>query len=101
MGAAPFVSLHTHSHYSLQEGVDAPEAPLERAAELGYDALALTDSNALHGAVAFAEAARRFPVRPILSACLRAGQSRCTALIAEPAGYRSMTRRLSRRFTSR
>jgi DNA polymerase III alpha subunit len=69
--AAPFVSLHTHSHFSLMEGVDAPEALLQRAADLGYDALALTDSNALHGAVAFVEAARRFPVRPILGATAR------------------------------
>jgi hypothetical protein len=62
--AAPFVSLHTVSFYSLLEGVDGPDALLRRAAEVGYDALALTDSNNLHGAVAFAEAARRHPVRP-------------------------------------
>jgi DNA-directed DNA polymerase III PolC len=90
------VSLHTHSWYSLLEGVSSPEALLRRAAALGYEALALTDTNNLYGAVAFAELARTLGVRPLLGACLRQERSRCVALIAERSGYRSLCRILSR-----
>src|SRR5205807_6971272 len=68
----------------------------ERAAASGYAALALTDTNNLYGAVAFMEEAQRFGVRPLLGACLRQKQMHCVALIAEPAGYRSLCRILSR-----
>src|SRR5436305_3667643 len=101
MGPAPMAScrfspLRTHSWYSLLEGVDSPEVLLARAAEVGYPALALTDPN-LYGAIPFLDAARRCPaVRPILGARLRQGQHACTVLVAEPAGYRSLCRALSR-----
>ena len=51
------VSLHTHSWYSLLEGASSPPALLARAADHGYTALALTDTNNLYGAVAFVEQA--------------------------------------------
>jgi DNA-directed DNA polymerase III PolC len=82
--------LHTHSWYSLLEGVSSPEALAARARHCGYDALALTDTNNLYGAVPFVEAARRRGITPILGACLRQQRSRCVALIAEPAGWRSL-----------
>jgi len=107
-----FTPLHVHSYYSLLEGVDSLDTLLARAAACGYKNLALTDSNNLYGAVAFIEAARKHGVRPILGACLRqelrgltppaqkstspARGPRCTALIAEEAGYRSLCRILSR-----
>src|SRR5207247_2480318 len=72
------------------------EALLARAAACGYTALAMTDTNNLYGAVAFAEQAHHHGVRPILGACLRQQRSRCVALIAERAGYRSLCRILSR-----
>ena len=90
------VPLHVHSHFSLLEGVDAPDALLARAAICGYSALALTDSNNLYGAVAFTEASRHHGVRPILGACLRHGSQRCTVLIADAIGYASLCRVLSR-----
>src|SRR5271165_5353893 len=90
------VSLHTHSWYSLLEGASSPEVLLARAATGGYTALALTDTNNLYGAVAFAELAVRYNIRPILGACLRQQRSRCVALVAERSGYRSLCRILSR-----
>src|SRR5947209_16104739 len=90
------VSLHTHSWYSLLEGVSSLEQLLERAAECGYKALALTDTNNLYGAVPFVERARRLGIRPLLGACLRQQRTRCVALIAERAGYRSLCRIISR-----
>ncbi|HEV3262179.1 MAG TPA: DNA polymerase III subunit alpha [Gemmataceae bacterium] len=90
------VPLHTHSWYSLLEGVAAPEALLERAAACGYTALALTDTNNLYGAVPFTERAHQYGVRPLLGACLRQHRTRCVALVAERVGYRSLCRILSR-----
>src|SRR5262249_41030716 len=90
------VALHTHSWYSLLEAVPGPDALLARAVACGYTALALTDTNNLYGAVPFTELARQQGLRPLLGACLRQGRSRCVALIAEPEGYRSLCRILSR-----
>ena len=90
------VALHTHSWYSLLEAVPSPETLLTRAAACGYTALALTDTNNLYGAVPFTELARRRGIRPLLGACLRQGQAHCVTLIAEPEGYRSLCRILSR-----
>jgi DNA polymerase III alpha subunit len=67
------VLLHTHSWYSLLEGVSSPEALLRRAVQGGHTALALTDTNNLYGVVPFVEQAARLGVRPIVGACLRHG----------------------------
>jgi DNA polymerase III alpha subunit len=88
--------LHTHSWYSLLEGVSSLDALLARAAACGYTALALTDTNNFYGAVAFVEAAARYQVRPLLGACLRHQSVHCVALIAEPAGWSSLCRILTR-----
>jgi DNA-directed DNA polymerase III PolC len=90
------VLLHTHSWYSLLEGASSPEALLLRARACGYDTLALTDTNNLYGCVAFANLAKEHGIRPIFGDCLRKGQARCVALVAEPAGYRNLCRIISR-----
>jgi DNA polymerase III alpha subunit len=94
--AGHFVPLHSCSHYSLLEGVDSPATLLERAAAVGYPALALTDVNSLAGAVEFTAAARAFGVRAILGARLRQQGQQTTVLIAEPAGWRNLSRIISR-----
>src|SRR5436305_1283189 len=38
-----YVELHAHSAYSFLDGASQPEELAARAAELGYEALALTD----------------------------------------------------------
>ena len=68
------VALHAHSWYSLLEGTSSPTALLARATAAGYAALALTDTNNLYGATAFAEEAKRPGARPLLGACLRQGR---------------------------
>src|SRR5437868_1151800 len=89
-------SLHTHSWYSMLEGVSSPAALLSRAAACGYEAVALTDTNNLCGAVPFLGAAKQHGVRALLGACLRQQRTRCVALIAEPAGWRSLCKVLTR-----
>ncbi len=63
-----YVELHCHSAYSFLDGASQPEELAVRAAELGYEALALTDHDGLYGSLEFAHAAKHFGVRPITGA---------------------------------
>ena len=65
---AGYVELHCHSAYSFLDGASQPEELAVRAAELGYEALALTDHDGVHGSLEFAHAAKHFGVRPITGA---------------------------------
>lgn len=47
-----YAELHAHSHFSFLDGASSPRALIERAAELSYAALAITDHNGFYGAVA-------------------------------------------------
>ena len=60
--------LRTHSAYSFGDGAVTPEDLVERAAELGYTSLGLTDTADLGGIVRFAVACRSHMVRPIVGA---------------------------------
>jgi error-prone DNA polymerase len=51
-----YVELHCHSAFSLLDGASHPDELVDRAIELGYHALALTDHDELGGIVAFAQA---------------------------------------------
>ena len=53
MKPADFVHLHNHSDYSLLDGASPIPRMVERAAELGMPAVALTDHGSLFGAVEF------------------------------------------------
>jgi error-prone DNA polymerase len=70
-----YVELHTASAFSFLEGASTPEALVERAAALGYPALALLDRNGLYGAPRVHLAARRAGVKAIIGAelTIRAG----------------------------
>lgn len=61
-----FVHLHTHSHYSLLDGLAKIDDLIARVKELGMDALALTDHGALYGAIEFYKKAKKAGVKPIL-----------------------------------
>ncbi len=63
-----YVELHCHSAYSFLDGASLPEELAARAAELGYQALALTDHDTVHGSLEFAHAAKALGVRPITGA---------------------------------
>ncbi len=54
--AREYVELHCHSAFSLLDGASHPEELVDRAVELGYHALAITDHDELGGIVAFAQA---------------------------------------------
>ncbi|MCA9562934.1 MAG: error-prone DNA polymerase, partial [Myxococcales bacterium] len=62
--------LHTRSALSLLGGAALPEQLVERAAALGYEAIALTDEMEMGGVVRFAERARELGVGGILGSQL-------------------------------
>ncbi|TSC53579.1 MAG: DNA polymerase III subunit alpha [Parcubacteria group bacterium LiPW_39] len=61
-----FTHLHTHSHYSLLDGLPKIDGLIDRALELGMDALALTDHGSLYGAVEFYKKAKGKGLKPII-----------------------------------
>src|SRR4051794_13490400 len=93
-----YASLHTHSWHSLLEGADSPSTLARRAKEAGCWALALTDTNTLAGAVEHVEACLEHGVKAVVGARLRQPQKKrkATVLCAEPAGYQSLCRIVSR-----
>ena len=48
-----FIHLHTHTHYSLLDGLSKPADLVKRAKEYGMSALAITDHGAMYGAIDF------------------------------------------------
>src|ERR671926_313161 len=91
-----YVELHCHSAYSFLDGASLPEDLAIRAAELGYEALALTDHDGLCGSLEFAHAAKYFGVRAITGAEMTlADGSHVTLLVETPQGYANLCRLLT------
>ncbi len=112
-----YVELHCHSAYSFLDGASQPEELAVRAAELGYEALALTDHDGLYGSLEFAHAAKFFGVRPITGAEVtldtgggstepaksggagfagaKAGRAHITLLVESRPGYGNLCRLLT------
>jgi DNA polymerase-3 subunit alpha len=63
---ATFTHLHLHSEYSLLDGHNRITPLVERIAELGMTAVALTDHGNLFGAAEFHMVAKRAGIKPIL-----------------------------------
>jgi DNA polymerase-3 subunit alpha len=110
--AADFVHLHVHSEYSLLDGAARLKRLVERAAQLGFPALALTDHGNLFGAMEFYQAGRDAGIKPIVGAELyvapagrfdRApvdgqyeGANHVTVLVRTLAGYRNLIKLVSK-----
>ncbi len=61
-----FVHLHTHSHYSLLDGLPKIPELLDYVKELGMDSVALTDHGVMYGSVEFFKEAKARGVKPII-----------------------------------
>jgi error-prone DNA polymerase len=91
-----YVELHCHSAYSFLDGASQPEELAARAAELGYEALALTDHDGIYGSLEFAHASKFFGIRPITgSEVTLADGSHITLLVESRRGYANLCRLLT------
>jgi DNA polymerase III subunit alpha len=61
-----FVHLHTHSEYSLLDGLGRISNLVAEAKRLGQPALAITDHGAMHGAIEFFRTAKGAEIKPII-----------------------------------
>ena len=102
-----FTHLEVHSHFTLLGATPSVAELAARAREDGLTHLALTDTNALYGAVAFARACRAAEIQPVIGMTLAvrepdlpsplpekagAGPGQLVLLATGPAGYRSLCR---------
>ena len=95
-----YIELHTASAFSFLDGASLPEALVERAAQLGYPALALLDRDGVYGIPRFHLAAQKAGLKAIVGAEMtvatrEAGASRIfrlPVLVASREGYRNLCR---------
>lgn len=98
-----YVELSARTSFSFLSGATSPEIMVQRAAELGYDAIAITDRDGLYGIVRAHEAGAKHGVRVIVGCELtleREGleavpeipgkPSALTVLVENHAGYENL-----------
>lgn len=61
-----FIHLHTHSHYSFLQALPKVEELVDEAKKLDMEAVGLTDTGNMHGAIEFYKAAVKGGIKPVL-----------------------------------
>jgi DNA polymerase III subunit alpha len=61
-----YIGLHVHTHYSLFDGIATPQEYVDRAHELGMNAIAITDHGSLSGHREMFRVANEKGIKPIL-----------------------------------
>ena len=103
-----YTELHAASAFSFLDGASLPEALIDRAAALGYSALALLDRDGVYGAPRFHLAAKKAGLKAIIGAELTLSAQhlpsalhppssvfRLPVLVESPEGYRNLCRLLT------
>lgn len=101
-----FASLHHHSTFSYMDGYGTPESHINRAAELGMTAMALTEHGNVSSHVQLEQAALEQGVKPIFGCEVYTGgvheedhtqrKNHLTVLAQNAEGYRNLLRIVSR-----
>ena len=108
-----FTHLHVHTEYSLLDGAARITDLLDRAEELGMDALAITDHGVLFGAIDFYREAKRRGIKPIIGSEVYTAartmhdkdidkdkqQGHLVLLAKNEAGYKNLMKIVSKGFT--
>ncbi len=97
----PIIPLTVRSGYSLMWGASGVNALCRHARRLGYDRLALTDTDNLYGLWPFVAACRREGLRPIIGAEVtdRSSSARAVCLVKDAEGYANLCRLITQRHT--
>lgn len=66
MSKPSFVHLHTHSHYSLLDGLSKPGKMIELAKKYGMPAVGLTDHGNMYGAIEFYQKCKAAGIKPVI-----------------------------------
>jgi DNA polymerase III subunit alpha len=114
MQHAEFVHLHVHSEYSLLDGAAQLDKLVDKAKELRFPAIALTDHGNLFGAIDFYLAAQKAGVKPILGCELYVapggrkergsqdggyeGANHLTVLVRNRTGYKNLIKLVSKAY---
>ncbi len=61
-----FIHLHTHSHYSLLDGLSKVSDMVKKAKKQGMSALAITDHGHMYSAIEFYKEAHKAGIKPII-----------------------------------
>src|SRR5688572_31999420 len=86
-----YAELHCLSNYSFLRGASHPEELVERAAELGYSALAITDECSVAGVVRAHVAAKKTKLRLIVGSELTLADGMKLVLLARDIrGYEAL-----------
>ena len=107
-----FTHLHTHSHYSLLQGLPRIPELVEAAKADGQTALALTDNGNLYGAISFYKECKKNGIKPIIGSDIYVAPrsrhekehniddntSRLVLLARNETGYRNLLKLVSRSF---
>jgi len=109
-----FVHLHVHSEYSLLDGAAQLEKLVQKAKELRFPAIALTDHGNLFGAIDFYLAAQKAGIKPILGCELYVapgsrrergsqdggyeGANHLTVLVRNRVGYQNLVKLVSKAY---
>jgi len=113
--ANDYIELHANSAFSFLAASSHPEALIERAAELGMPAIALTDRNGFYGSARFHTASKRNKIRAHIGAEISIASfgsrltpprwlphqcpdepSRIVLLCASQAGYQNLCQLITR-----
>ncbi len=86
------VALTCRSFYSLLRGAVSVQRWVEKAAEYGYDAVALADVNAMSGVVDLCRAAEKVGIRPIIGVEILTDYQRAVLLAENRQGYENLCR---------
>jgi len=86
-----YAELHCASAFSFLEGASQPEDLVERAAELGLEAVALVDRNTVSGAPRFWKAARDAGIKPLVGAEVVLDDNPGSEMRNEELGMRNAT----------
>lgn len=94
------IHLHTHSMYSLLDGYGSPEQYIERAKEIGFSSIAVTDHGSVDGTLKWQQTCKKNNIKPLLGAELyivpdlnikqKEKRGHITALVKNAEGWKNL-----------